>query len=101
MISQGSNAREESPEDGLAAKPLHDVKASLAILNGYGDALDSSFSELCSQMDAIVSDTTLLKDQHTLGQLKTLEADCRFCLSRIRSSAGQLKERLETLKSSH
>jgi len=80
-----------------SVQSLHDIRASLAILSGFGEALETSFTELSSQMSAVMLKPCLQDDRESIGQLKTLEADCRFCLSRLRLSAGQLKERLEAL----
>ena len=89
---------ESSPELAVDnVRSLHDIRASLAILCGFGEALENSFAELSSCMDAAVCEYGLQDKRETVGQLKTLEADCRFCLSRIRLSAAQLKESLEEL----
>ena len=93
-------AMQDESSWGLApdnVKSLHDIRASLAILCGFGEALENSFVELSSCVDAAVCQHGLQNERETVGQLKTLEADCRFCLSRIRLSAAQLKEQLEEL----
>ncbi len=73
----------------------HDIRASLAIINGYSHALKASFEELKDQY----SDVSEQKDGETdtagSDRLMSLEADCRFCLSRLCSSVDQLKGRLE------
>lgn len=100
MTLSNNDETDDAPSGSIEShiKSLHDVKASLAILNGYGESLSTSFTELCDHMDSIVIRTTLKDDMDAIGQLKTLEADCRFCLSRIRASTDQLKEHLEVLK---
>lgn len=94
MAIQDENSPNLAPDN---ARSLHDIRASLAILCGFGEALENSFTELSNCMDAAVCQNGLQDEREAVGQLKTLEADCRFCLSRIRLSAAQLKEHLEEL----
>lgn len=74
----------------------HDIRASLAIINGYSAALDSSFSEFKALYDETFENKDGSCDETSSARLMTLEADCRFCLSRMYSSVEKLKERLES-----
>jgi len=98
MTSDSGHSKPESqaPEN---ARSLHDIRASLAILSGFGEALETSFTELSNHMSTVMLESCQQDNRESNGQMKTLEADCRFCLSRIRMSATQLKERLEELDS--
>lgn len=72
----------------------HDIRASLAIINGYGQALNSSFQELKEQYNDLLEQNDGVSDTARGDRLMALEADCRFCLSRLCSSVAQLKESL-------
>lgn len=73
----------------------HDIRASLAIINGYSHALKSSFDELKDQYSDVLEHKDGKSDTVNSDRLMSLEADCRFCLSRLCSSVDQLRERLE------
>ena len=66
--------------DAGKVRDYHDIRASLAIINGYSDVLDQKEG-----------------DNDTAGsdRLMSLEADCRFCVSRLCSAVDQLKGRLQ------
>lgn len=82
-----------SAVEQIRAKAYHDVRASLAIINGYSLALDSTFHELIGKYNTALGDSAA--NTQATADLKMLEADCRFCLSRLCRSVEQLKERLE------
>ena len=73
----------------------HDIRASLAIINGYSHALKSSFDELKDQYSDVLEKKDGKSETTNSDRLMSLEADCRFCLSRLCSSVDQLRERLE------
>ena len=94
MPMQDKSSRSLASDDVCS---LPDIRASLALLCGFGEALENSFIELSNCVDAAVCKHGLQDERVTVGQIKTLEADCRFCLSRIRLSAAQLKVDLKEL----
>ena len=81
--------------DGGKVRNYHDIRASLAIINGYSHALKSSFDELKDQYGDVLEQKDGVSDTVSSDRLMSLEADCRFCLSRLCSSVEQLKERLD------
>ena len=98
------NTRMDSDVDSIGNPELtdvgkvmyyHDIRASLAIINGYSHALKSSFDELKDQYSDVLEKKDGRSDPANSDRLMSLEADCRFCLSRLCSSVDQLKERLE------
>ena len=76
-------------------RDYHDIRASLAIINGYSHALKASFQELKEQYSDVLERKDGDSDTTGSDRLMSLEADCRFCLSRLCSSVDQLKGRLE------
>ena len=76
-------------------RDYHDIRASLAIINGYSHALKASFQELKEQYSDVLEQKDGDSDTTGSDRLMSLEADCRFCLSRLCSSVDQLKGRLE------
>lgn len=74
----------------------HDIRASLAIINGYSSALASSFVELRDLYNETLENTDGFADEAISARLMTLEADCRFCLSRMCGSVAKLKEHLQS-----
>lgn len=89
----GSIGNPEQTDAGKV-KSYHDIRASLAIINGYSHALKSSFDELKEQYGDVLEHKEGASDTSSSDRLMSLEADCRFCLSRLCSSVDQLKERL-------
>ncbi len=81
--------------DAGKRRNYHDIRASLAIINGYSHALKSSFDELKDQYGDVLEQKGGVSDTASCDHLMSLEADCRFCLSRLCSSVEQLKQRLE------
>lgn len=73
----------------------HDIRASLAIINGYSNALKASFQDLKDQYSDVLDQKDGDIDSTGSDRLMSLEADCRFCLSRLCSSVDQLRGRLE------
>jgi hypothetical protein len=86
----------DSPFCGVVSdsRYRHDLRASLAIINGYSKALESSFQELTDHCQDLLGAVAVELNPDTLAQVQTLKADCRFCLSRLNSSVEQLKDRL-------
>ncbi|ASJ70393.1 hypothetical protein [Granulosicoccus antarcticus] len=74
----------------------HDIRASLTIINGYSSALESSFQELRDLYNETLEQKDGFTDEARSARLMTLEADCRFCLSRMCGSVAKLKERLQS-----
>ena len=87
----------ESPDLTVVGKVrnYHDIRASLAIINGYSHALKESFQELKEQYSDVLDQKDGETDSTGSDRLMSMEADCRFCLSRLCSSVDQLKGRLE------
>lgn len=85
------------------AKSNHDIRASLAITNGFNQALESSFSDLCSAVEQLVRDREIRtdEDEALIHHVAKLEADCWFCLSRINRSLTQLGTRIEKESDMH
>lgn len=83
-------------DSGECAQRLlsHNLRASLAIVNGYSAALSASFEDLSAQYGGILSGGDEITDSQAVDRLMTLDADCRFCLSRLKTSIDQLKQRL-------
>lgn len=100
---QESNAAVEEQRsfqaaEGRAAESgasSHDLRASLAIVNGYSAALDASFEDLCNQYREILESDGDAGLSESADRLMALDADCRFCLSRLHTSIDQLKLRLQ------
>lgn len=95
------------PDEQLKlAKSSHDIRASLAITNGFNQALESTFSELCETYEQLLltRGTRSTTDVDLIKQLDRLEADCHFCMSRIKRSLEQLGSRIDydlTLRSAN
>lgn len=73
----------------------HDILASLAIVNGFGSALEESYGELTSVYKAIVQSVDSGLTEDSLDQLRKHEKDCQYCLTRLVKSTEQLKSRLD------
>ncbi|MGQ7847799.1 hypothetical protein ACUNV4_25115 [Granulosicoccus sp. 3-233] len=73
----------------------HDLRASLAIVNGFSAALGASFQDLTDQYQEILESNDVALIAESADRLMMLDADCRFCLSRLHTSIDKLKERLE------
>lgn len=82
--------QELEPTPEQHGQTLHDIRASIAILNGFGDALGSSFQELSKALDDVIDCTACDPGMEAVGQIKTLQADCRFCLSRLQTATERL-----------
>lgn len=83
------------PESDRSASS-HDLRASLAIVNGFSAALGASFQDLSDQYSEIIELESDKISTESTDRLMMLDADCRFCLSRLRTSIDQLKHRLAT-----
>ena len=77
----------------------HDMRASLAITNGFTEALGTSLSDLVAEykflLDSQISKTT----NADVENVNKLEGDCRFCLSRITRSLVKLGEDIDSVTS--
>ena len=77
----------------------HDMRASLAITNGFNEALGTSLSDLVAEykilLDSQISKTTKADVENVIK----LEGDCRFCLSRITRSLVKLGEDIDSVTS--
>ena len=77
----------------------HDMRASLAITNGFNEALGTSLSDLVAEykilLDSQISKTT----KADVENVSKLEGDCRFCLSRITRSLVKLGEDIDSVTS--
>jgi len=75
-------------------KACHDVRASLAITSGFSEAMESSFSEFCTTLEQILCpiEPRTATDRELRERLQQLEADCRFCLSRMHRSLEKLDD---------
>lgn len=85
----------EIAPDSQQDREFHDLRATLAIVNGFAQALDGSFVQLKQKYDDLLSQNTSTDTVDDMAELRTLEADCRFCLSRLLGSVDQLRERLD------
>lgn len=85
---------EDYRQECLQSVLSHDLRASLAIVNGFSTALGASFQDLSEQYSLILEAEEDVEDSGAADRLMMLEADCRFCLSRLRTSIDQLKHRL-------
>lgn len=72
----------------------HDIRASMAIANGFGSALDASFSELLESYNSLVASLPDGVSEPQLEKLKQTEQDCKYCLARLIHSIDLLKSRL-------
>ena len=81
--------------DAGKVRDYHDIRASLAIINGYSLALKASFDELKEQYSDVLDQKEGDSDTAGSDRLMSLEADCRFCVSRLCSAVDQLKGRLQ------
>lgn len=80
-------------------RSIHDIKASLAISNGFSQALETALSDLHESYVDIVHSTEATVSPELLQQLRKHENDCKFCLSRLSSSLSQLKTRIDCIES--
>lgn len=80
--------------DASTVRNYHDIRASLAIINGYSNALQSTFQDLRDHYGEALEPTDETSATTSSDRLMSLEADCRFCLSRLCSSVDQLKQSL-------
>lgn len=98
LNAQTAIQKDTAQDDQLElAMSRHDVRASLAITAGFNQALELSFSQLCETYEQLVQSSAA---QSTAGaelelQVEKLQADCHFCLSRMRRSLEQLGHQLE------
>lgn len=81
---------------GVQSMSSHDLRASLAIVNGFSAALGASFQDLSEQYKEILESDDDAFIAESADRLMMLDADCRFCLSRLHTSIDKLKHRLET-----
>lgn len=72
----------------------HDIKASLAIANGFSQALELALDDLQDSYLSIVNSVDNVPASK-LQLLKQHDNDCRFCLGRLSSSLQQLKTRID------
>lgn len=93
-----STGAQPTPDEVNDHKLNHDLRASLAITNGFNQALDSSFSELCISFGQLLDSQTssTITDVELVNKVEQLEADCRFCLSRMSRSLEKLNARLDS-----
>jgi hypothetical protein len=75
----------------------HDILASLAITNGFSNALDTSLNELLESFNTILGSIDLEVTDVTLEQFKRQELDCKYCLNRLVQSVEKLKGRVDNL----
>ena len=74
----------------------HDMRASLAITNGFNQALETSLLDLVAEYQMLLDSKTSTPHEADLENVKKLEADCHFCLSRITRSIVKLGEDIES-----
>lgn len=72
----------------------HDIHASLAIINGFNQALEASVSELCGKYQAVLGSHAPDLGAEQIQHLTDSEADCVHCLSRLKSSVDRLSAQL-------
>jgi hypothetical protein len=75
-------------ESRLTSQEMHDVQASLAIINGYSRALADLFEDLSVKYAVVVGDSGSDKE---LADITTLEFGCNVSLSGLTRSVEQLK----------
>ena len=68
----------------------HDMRASLAITNGFSQALGTSLSDLFAEFHILLDSQASKTSEADLENINRLEGDCRFCLSRITRSLVKL-----------
>lgn len=94
--SAAPHSREGVKHPNEPGAQSHDLRASLAIVNGYSAALGSSFEDLQGAYGEIIAMEESVVRPESVERLMMLEADCRFCLSSLRSSVERLKLRLHS-----
>lgn len=72
----------------------HDIKASLAIANGFNQALELSFADLCDTYQKIWDVHTDLLTAEQAECLAEQQSDCWHCLSQVQRSIERLSSRL-------
>lgn len=85
---------EQSDEAANDSSMSHDVRAALAIASGFSDALRESFDQLQSCTEPLLEDERILPAP-VADEVAMMEADCRFCLSRLQASVQRLKQKLQ------
>ncbi|NND92664.1 MAG: hypothetical protein HKN42_17555 [Granulosicoccus sp.] len=77
-------------------RTYHDLHASLAIINGYSQALGATFREFTEEYNVLVDSSSNDIGAEAAFRIMTMEADCRFCLSRLCQSIEKLKISLQS-----
>ena len=75
----------------------HDMRASLAITNGFSQALGTSLSDLVAEFQILLDSRASITSEADLENINKLEGDCRFCLSRITRSLVKLGEDIDSV----
>lgn len=83
-------------EQNVAIKIEHDIKASLAVANGFNQALELSFAELCDSYQKIWDVHTDMLTTEEIALLAEQQSDCWHCLSQVQRSIERLRVRLTT-----
>jgi len=90
---RGAGIGSDADESSVSS---HDLRASLAIVNGFSTALGTSFKDLSEQYRMILEADDDTRVAEAADRLLMLDADCRFCLSRLHIAIEKLKSRLES-----
>lgn len=94
--AEGDAVHASTPaEAALPANYSHDLRASLAIVNGFSQALRNSFDDLQAQMLKVVDKESPDLSADAIEKLVLLESDCRFCLSRLQCAMQRLRTTLQ------
>jgi hypothetical protein len=97
-MDHGPGTDPQLPRSEHCDQLQHDVLAALAIANGFSSALQSAHGELLHCYEDIVKSMDNGVDDADLDQLRKLEQDCLFCLSRLIQCVEQLKNRSDNAK---
>ncbi len=84
-------------ESRLTSQEMHDVQASLAIINGYSRALADLFEDLTGKYRVVVGDAG---SEEELEEITSLESGGNVCLSGLSRSVEQLKCKMSELAKS-
>lgn len=98
-MDHGPGTDQQLPRPEQCDQLQHDVLAALAIAGGFSSALQSAHAELQLCYEEIVNSMANGVADADLEQLKKLEQDCLYCLSRLIKCVDQLKNSSDNAKS--
>ncbi|MDB3935881.1 hypothetical protein N9383_04090 [Granulosicoccus sp.] len=93
----GDEAHGQHSQQTQLRRLNHDMRASLAITNGFNQALEASLLDLVAEYQILLDSKTSTPHEPDLENVKKLEGDCRFCLSRMTRSIVKLGEDIESV----